>query len=112
MNNNHKNSENVTILSSNSSSNYSVNNIEFICIIISIIILFGIFSFFYIFIFFRKNNKDILSDSNKSKSDQHTQKFVEYDLSRNAIIKNDINLEDIYYDNNNKKIVMNPMIIV
>jgi uncharacterized membrane protein SpoIIM required for sporulation len=95
MNNNHKNSENVTVLSSNSSSNYSVNNIEFIFIIISIIILFGIFSFLYIFIFFRKNNKDILHELNKSKSDQNIQEFVEYDLSRNAIIKNDINLEDI-----------------
>lgn len=76
MNNNHKNSENVTVLSSNRSSNYSVNNIEFICIIISIIILFSIFSCLYIFIFFQKNNKDILHKSNKLKSNQNLSNMI------------------------------------
>lgn len=32
------------------------------------------------------------------------------DSSRNAITENDINLEDLYYDDSTKKIVINPLV--
>jgi len=100
----HINSKNITILSSNTSPYYSLNNIEFIIILISIIILFSIIAFFSIFIFFRKNNKKTLNN----------EKNIEHDSSRNAITKNDIindtNLEDLYYDDSSKKIVINPLV--
>jgi flagellar basal body-associated protein FliL len=99
----HINSKNITILSSNTSY-YSLNNIEFIIVIISIIILFSIIVCIYICIFFSKNNKKTLNNEQN----------IDHDSARNAITKNDIindtNLEDLYYDDSTKKIVINPLV--
>ena len=85
---------NKTILYSNSSSNNEISKINLIILILSIIFFLSLIGYIYIFTFFRKKKEP----------------NIEPELSRNAIIKNDIYLEDVYLHESNKKIVSNPLI--
>ena len=86
---------NKTILFSNGPPINDTNKTILIVIILFIIILLSLIVFLYIYIIMPQKKKD---------SDFATP------LWRNAIIKNDINLEDIYQKKINKNVIINPII--
>ena len=87
---------NQTILISNETSIDYKNKSILIVIILSIIIFLSLIIFLYICIIMPKIKTT-------SKDEIH--------LWRNAIIKNDINLEDIYKKEKNKNLIVNPIIV-
>ena len=87
---------NQTILISNETSIDDKNKSILIVIILSIIIFLSLIVFLYICIIMPKIKTT-------SKDEIH--------LWRNAIIKNDINLEDIYKKEKNKNLIVNPIIV-
>lgn len=86
---------NKTIIFSNGPSTDDKNKTILIVVILFTIIFLGVILFLYIYIKMPKNKKD----SN-----------IETPLWRNAIIKNDIKLEDIYQTEINKNIIVNPIV--
>lgn len=86
---------NKTILFSNGPSTDDKNKTILIVVILFIVIFFSLIFFLYIYVIMPKNKKN----SN-----------IETPPWRNAIIKNDIKLEDIYQKEINKNIIVNPIV--
>lgn len=93
---------NQTIIFSNGPTKDDKNKSILIIVILFIIIFLSLIAFIYIYIIMPKIKV-------KSKKEINNQR-LEIPLWRNAIIKNDINLEDIYQKNTNKNIILNPII--
>jgi flagellar basal body-associated protein FliL len=87
---------NQTIIFSNRPTTDDKNKSILIIIILFIIIFLSLIAFLYIYIIMPK-----IKTTSKAKT---------Y-LWRNAIIKNDINLEDIYIKETNKNLILNPIIV-
>ena len=96
---------NKTVLFSNGPSSDDKNKTILIIVIVFIIVFLSLIIFLYIYIIAqrKKNSKNQLSL--QSAPDP----ILEPTLWRNAITKDDINLEDIYQKETNKRLVVNPI---
>lgn len=90
---------NKTVLFSGGPSSDNKNKTILIIVIICIIVFLSFIIFLYIQIVIRKNNS----------TDPDPDLILEPTLWRNAITKDDINLEDIYQKETNKRLVINPI---
>jgi flagellar basal body-associated protein FliL len=93
---------NQTIIFSNGPSTDDKNKSILIISILFIVIFLSIIVFIYIYIIMPKKKIN-------SKKELNNQS-LETPLWRNAIIKNDINLADIYQKNTDKNVILNPII--
>jgi len=96
---------NKTVLFSNRPSEDNKNKIILIIVIVSIILFCSLLMFLYIYVVLRKKHPTANPLSLQSAPDP----ILEPTLWRNAITKDDINLEDIYQKETNKRLVVNPI---
>lgn len=93
---------NQTIIFSNRPTTDNKTKLILIVVILSIIIFLSLIVFLYMYIIMPVMKVKLKKTINNEDP--------EIPLWRNAIIKNDINLEDIYQKNTNKNIIVNPII--
>jgi flagellar basal body-associated protein FliL len=93
---------NKTVLFSNGPSTDDKNKTILIIVILLTIIFLSLILFLYIYITMKQNKKDSKKELNNVNA--------MVPLWRNAIIKNDIKLEDIYQKEINKNIIVNPIV--
>lgn len=96
---------NKTVLFSNGPSEDNKNKTILIIVIVSIILFCSLLMFLYIYGVHRKKRPTV----NPLILQKIPDPILETILWRNAITKDDINLEDIYQKETNKRLVINPI---